>query len=407
MKYSTGLVAAALFAMAGVANAGVSSTATVVSDYDFRGQSLSASDPALQWSLDYAADSGFYAGAWLSNVDYGSSVSDEIELDLYAGWAGSFTDAIGWDLGIIWYTYPQSIPFSNSSASATSLKIQDYPEAYASISHGPFKLKQWYTDNYAGTDQDALYTELNASFGLPAGFTLNLHGGYNYGEYWKRNAEELLDYSAGVGYTAGHFNLGLKVAGWDTSKPYRVTSNEFNNDYRLIFSVSTTFPWASEEVAAPPPPPPPPPPGDGDHDGVTDDKDRCLTTPAGVVVDAIGCFKEITLRGVLFEFDSAALKAEARGQLDGLVQELKTRPADIVAGTTVAIEGHTDSVGSDAYNQGLSQRRADSVRQYFIDAGLSASMVVATGMGEASPADSNATAEGRANNRRVVIKATR
>jgi outer membrane protein OmpA-like peptidoglycan-associated protein len=160
-------------------------------------------------------------------------------------------------------------------------------------------------------------------------------------------------------------------------------------------------------ISPPPPPPPPPPPGDADKDGVTDDKDRCPTTPVGVAVDEIGCFKEITLRGMVFEFDSEALTAETRGMLDGLVADLRTRPADIVAGTKVAIEGHTDSVGSDAYNQGLSERRSQSVRQYFIDKGLSSSMVVATGAGESSPVDSNDTAAGRANNRRVVIKATR
>jgi OOP family OmpA-OmpF porin len=140
---------------------------------------------------------------------------------------------------------------------------------------------------------------------------------------------------------------------------------------------------------------------------VTDNADRCPGTPAGVSVDAIGCFKEVTLRGMVFEFDSEALTAETRGMLDGLVSELRTRPADIVAGTKIAVEGYTDSVGSDAYNQGLSERRAQSVRQYLVDKGLSPSMVVASGSGESNPVASNDTAEGRSQNRRVVIKATR
>ena len=140
---------------------------------------------------------------------------------------------------------------------------------------------------------------------------------------------------------------------------------------------------------------------------MTDDKDRCPGTPAGVKVDAIGCFQEITLRGALFEFDSSALNADTRAKLDTLVADLKTRPADIVAGAKIAIEGHTDSVGTDAYNQALSQRRADAVRQYFVDAGLGASELVATGAGESSPVDTNETDEGRHNNRRVVIKVTR
>ncbi|MSQ91371.1 MAG: hypothetical protein EXR87_00330 [Gammaproteobacteria bacterium] len=292
MKYVKGLVAAALFAMAGVASAGVSSTATVVSDYDFRGQSLSSSDPALQWSVDYAADSGFYVGAWASNIDYGSTMDGEVEVDFYGGWTGSFTDDIGWDLGLVWYTYP------DSGNTQTKSRIYDYQEIYASISRGPFKLKQWYTNDYGGTDQDALYSEINASFGLPAGFTLNLHGGYNYGEFWKNfYGDEFMDYSAGFGYTAGHFNLGLKVVGWDVSSANRVKSDEFNNEARLVFSISTTFPWAAEEeVAAPPPPPPaaapppppppaaappppPPPPQDTDGDGVVDTGDQCPDTP--------------------------------------------------------------------------------------------------------------------------------
>ena len=64
---------------------GFSSTVTGVSDYDFRGVSLSATDPALQASVDFAADSGFYAGAWVSNIDYGSAIDGDIELDLYGG----------------------------------------------------------------------------------------------------------------------------------------------------------------------------------------------------------------------------------------------------------------------------------------------------------------------------------
>ena len=159
--------------------------------------------------------------------------------------------------------------------------------------------------------------------------------------------------------------------------------------------------------AAAPPPPPPPPPGDGDKDGVTDDKDRCPTTPAGVKVDAVGCFAEFTLRGVQFETNSAELSAAGRAELDGAVAEFKRLPADLAAGVRVNVEGHTDNTGTDAYNQGLSEQRAATVGRYLVDAGLPASIVSTSGAGESSPVDSNDTAEGRANNRRVVIKATR
>ncbi|MDP9198320.1 MAG: OmpA family protein [Pseudomonadota bacterium] len=110
---------------------------------------------------------------------------------------------------------------------------------------------------------------------------------------------------------------------------------------------------------------------------------------------------------MLFETDSSALNAASRAQLDTAVQNFKALPADVATGVSVVVEGHTDSVGSDAYNQALSQRRADAARDYLIQAGLPAALVTARGMGEGSPTDSNETEEGRHNNRRVVIKATR
>jgi OOP family OmpA-OmpF porin len=159
--------------------------------------------------------------------------------------------------------------------------------------------------------------------------------------------------------------------------------------------------------APPPPPPPPPPPGDADKDGVTDDKDRCPDTAAGVQVDSDGCYREYTLRGVLYETNSAELGAAGRAELAAVVSEFKRLPADLAAGVKVSVEGHTDSTGSDAYNQGLSERRAGTVGAYLVEAGLPASMVSTSGLGESSPVDTNDTAEGRQNNRRVVIKATR
>lgn len=140
---------------------------------------------------------------------------------------------------------------------------------------------------------------------------------------------------------------------------------------------------------------------------MTDDKDRCPNTAAGIQVDAIGCFREVTLRGFLFDVDSAELTSEARGRLGEVVDAYKSLPADVATGVSVQVEGHTDNTGSETYNQALSQRRADAVRQGLMDAGIPGSAVTATGLGEAQPEDDNTTKEGRANNRRVVIKATR
>ena len=91
-----------LLALSGVSQAQFSSTWTAVSDYDFRGFSQSAKDPALQASADYAfGDSGFSIGAWASNVDFGKTVDGDIELDLYAGYVGKINDTFSWTAGSV------------------------------------------------------------------------------------------------------------------------------------------------------------------------------------------------------------------------------------------------------------------------------------------------------------------
>ncbi len=123
-------------------------------------------------------------------------------------------------------------------------------------------------------------------------------------------------------------------------------------------------------------------------------------------VDEIGCFVEVTLN-LGFEFDSAELTAEDRRQLDGALANLKDFPADIVSSIRLEVAGHTDSRGRDAYNQALSERRAATVRDYLATGGFPAAQMATVGYGETQPVASNDTDEGRAQNRRVVIKATR
>ena len=158
--------------------------------------------------------------------------------------------------------------------------------------------------------------------------------------------------------------------------------------------------------APPPPPPPPPPPKDSDGDGVTDDKDRCPNTTPGTKVDEIGCFTEATLN-LLFEFDSAQLTPADVRQLDAVLANLKNFPSDVIASIRVNIAGHTDSRGREAYNQGLSERRAASVKEYIAAGGFPAGQMSTVGYGETQPVASNDTDEGRAQNRRVVITAQR
>jgi outer membrane protein OmpA-like peptidoglycan-associated protein len=113
---------------------------------------------------------------------------------------------------------------------------------------------------------------------------------------------------------------------------------------------------------------------------------------------AAGPKKVIVLTGVNFAFDSEQLTPESHAILDKEVPSIKGDPT-----MKVEVAGHTDSRGSDAYNEKLSDRRAKSVRDYFISQGVPADRLTAVGYGETKPIATNDTDEGRAQNRRVEL----
>ena len=144
-------------------------------------------------------------------------------------------------------------------------------------------------------------------------------------------------------------------------------------------------------------------PLDSDGDGVYDYKDKCPNTPAGARVDEDGCqyvIKEtvsVELE-VLFDLNKAVVKPAFYEEIKNVGEFMKLFPS-----TNATIEGHTDSTGDDDYNQGLSERRANAVRQVLIDQhGVDASRIKAVGYGESQPRADNDTKDGRQQNRRVM-----
>jgi OOP family OmpA-OmpF porin len=139
--------------------------------------------------------------------------------------------------------------------------------------------------------------------------------------------------------------------------------------------------------AAPPPPPPPP-------------AAKPAPAPAKPKPAPKPVAEKVTLAAdVLFDFDKSVLKPEGKNKLDDLAGKIRGINLEVV----IAI-GHTDSIGSDAYNQKLSVRRAESVKAYLVSKGVEPNRIYTEGKGEKQPVATNKTRDGRQKNRRVEIE---
>ncbi|MDZ7697300.1 MAG: OmpA family protein [Deltaproteobacteria bacterium] len=137
-------------------------------------------------------------------------------------------------------------------------------------------------------------------------------------------------------------------------------------------------------------------PLDTDNDGVFDYKDQCPGTPKGARVDMEGCW---VIHEPLFDFDKSKIKPRYYSVLDDVVKVLKQNPS-----VRIVIEGYTDNIGTQAYNQKLSEERARAVEQYLIQKGITEERLKTVGYGSSRPKVTNKTDAGRALNRRVKLE---
>jgi len=139
MKYAKTLLASALVAATGVAEADLSANLGVQSNYYFRGITQTSDNAAVSGGIDYNHDSGFYVGTWMSNIDFTSAPKANVETDLYAGFGGDIGDTgLSYDLSAWYYWYP------GAGGDAQNGEL-DYSEASGSLSYGPATLTVAYT----------------------------------------------------------------------------------------------------------------------------------------------------------------------------------------------------------------------------------------------------------------------
>lgn len=220
------------------AYADFSGTISLTSDYDYRGFSQTADDPAVQGSLDYAHDSGFYASVWGSSLDWGSDSDAYLELDWIAGYsAGIGTSDVSYDVGLLFYHYP-------------GLSSANFLEFYAGLSWSLFEVKLSYSDDFAGVDASGWYADGSVGYEWDNGFSLFAYGGYSFGDAFDEDeggppfgSPDYWNYGFGAGYAANdHVYLEVKGVGTDLDGPYKIDDGVFDNSFRAIASITVSFP---------------------------------------------------------------------------------------------------------------------------------------------------------------------
>jgi uncharacterized protein (TIGR02001 family) len=206
-----------------------STTITAASDYTFNGVTQTDSDPAIQASLDYAFDSGVYAGAWASNVDFGDDT--DFELDAYLGKYVQLTDTVSADYGIAYYTYQGN----NSDG--------NYAEAYTKFGYaseyGQTELNFWYSWDYFGTGAGHVISMIAHTFEIAPNHAIRASFDISNsldGEKWSWDVNQKKSYKHyRLAYQTSYEGFGIEIAAEDTSLDYDYA------DERIVLAISRTF----------------------------------------------------------------------------------------------------------------------------------------------------------------------
>ena len=229
----------------------------VVTDYRFRGLSQTSFKPALQLGVDFAHKSGFYLGAFGSNVnwvkDFNLATKGNYEVDLYGGLKGKITEDLGFDVGLIAYIYPGNNSGALGTPGVGAYSNANTNEIYGGLTYNVFSFK------YSRSIGDFLgnlrsggsqYFDLSANFDLGNGLTLTPHIGrqtvpnQNFGTSTDGKAANYMDYALTLGKDFGSGLSGTAaLIGTDTKRPgfYRDSKNKDLGKSTLVVGVKYTF----------------------------------------------------------------------------------------------------------------------------------------------------------------------
>ena len=192
----TAIVAATLVSSAATVAAEISGNVAIGSEYFFRGIDQ-AGGSAVSGGFDVAFENGAYVGTWASSVDF----SGGLEMDYYFGYGGSLSDDVSYDIGYVYFDYPQG-PAS-----------EDFEEFYGSISYSDFTMGFAYSDDYYASTGDSTYIYLGYGLALNEDFSLGFHYGTMNAD---DPANEADDYSISLSTEAA--GLGFDLSWIDSSE---------------------------------------------------------------------------------------------------------------------------------------------------------------------------------------------
>ena len=223
--------------------------AGLVSDYRYRGISQSRLKPALQGGVDFAHKSGFYLGAWASNVDwvkdFNLATKGGYELDLYGGFKGAITDDFGFDVGVINYRYPGNNSGAAGTPGAGLFSNANTVELYGALSYKMVSLKySRASGDFLGNlnSSGSSYWDLSANFDLGSGFTLTPHIGHQ--KVSNLSVANYTDYALTLGKDFGNgLTASLAATGTNTTRGgfYTDVNGKFLGKSALVLGLKYSF----------------------------------------------------------------------------------------------------------------------------------------------------------------------